>query len=503
MSILIELAVSIFFGIVEFIVQCITSLVGMQYDKKNNLSTRSRVDPPIIPGTSSAIEEPSFAMTQYEANTPLKQPEPMDSKEGIELLRSGKIDEAIALYSGVLLHTPNDAISHQYLGVAYAFKGQMELAAGHLEAAVRLNPTNPRCRYNLGELYEKQGRISDAVTQLEAAVRMDPAYSQAKQALSRIHASSPQPPSKLSALPVNMIYPNRYQKQFQAIMVRLWIVMGVGIGVSAWLLAAILRTPDGGELPSSWLFLFFPLWFGVTAYNLRCPACQRLLSLRQFLSATSQSILSCPNCGASIGDEGAKIEVMDGIQSAMGPLSTACAVLSWPITWLYLPNVPKPPDIDKLSTKLMAAGFVFLASIAFMAFSGFRRKEWDKAAQLVLAVMIICLVQVMLAIWSMVLIPSTLSLIPAAWAVKRGFDTDDMSPVFQAGFTAVSALALTVIVAMRILSSSAQLPVATIAPRSYNRINGSSRADVYKPFDTAQIIDSYFQPTVYLRFKAE
>jgi tetratricopeptide (TPR) repeat protein len=107
-------------------------------------------------------------------------------QQGVEHLRTGRVDEAIQRFSWVLTQMGNHFQAQQYLGIAYGTKGDITRAVTHLKFAIDLNANVPQTHFNLGVLYQKQGNIADAIRELEAALRLNPNYTQAQQALTQL-----------------------------------------------------------------------------------------------------------------------------------------------------------------------------------------------------------------------------------------------------------------------------------------------------------------------------
>ena len=103
----------------------------------------------------------------------------------VDLLRAGRLDEAISGLSSVLSHCSDDADARKYLGIAWGMKGDLTRAAENLEAAVDANSASAQAHYNLGLIYHRQGRSVAAFSQVEAALHLQPAYPQAESALAR------------------------------------------------------------------------------------------------------------------------------------------------------------------------------------------------------------------------------------------------------------------------------------------------------------------------------
>lgn len=60
------------------------------------------------------------------------------TEEGLRLLRSGRVGEAIKTLARVTSADPNDARARMYLGIACCQAGDSLRAAQHLEESIRL-----------------------------------------------------------------------------------------------------------------------------------------------------------------------------------------------------------------------------------------------------------------------------------------------------------------------------------------------------------------------------
>lgn len=110
-----------------------------------------------------------------------------DIKEQVMgLIRSGNIDEAVAVLGNASSKNPDDAQIHALLGVAYQQKNDKLHAVYHFEEALRLDES-AKNYYNLGAMYEFSHRIDEAVRQYNMAIEIDPEYTKAKNALDRLH----------------------------------------------------------------------------------------------------------------------------------------------------------------------------------------------------------------------------------------------------------------------------------------------------------------------------
>jgi tetratricopeptide (TPR) repeat protein len=75
---------------------------------------------------------------------------------GQYLLRTGKPEEAKALFQQALQLEPTSAVSRMNLALVALREGQLDQAAEHLEAALRIQPDWPEARQRLAEVNEKR-----------------------------------------------------------------------------------------------------------------------------------------------------------------------------------------------------------------------------------------------------------------------------------------------------------------------------------------------------------
>lgn len=95
---------------------------------------------------------------------------------GAELARSGRSADAIRELQAALQMRPDDAATHNNLGVVLtSVHGKEQEALEQFAAAVKLDPNYPEARVNLGlGLLQQPGRKQEAIAQLEAAMRLKP-----------------------------------------------------------------------------------------------------------------------------------------------------------------------------------------------------------------------------------------------------------------------------------------------------------------------------------------
>ncbi len=99
-----------------------------------------------------------------------------DLEAGLDAQRTGRIQEAEAIYRRVLLREPDDADAVHLLGMVCQETGRADEALRLLERAVALDPSAPHFHSNLGGLLGRLGRTQDAVRQFREAVRLRPNY---------------------------------------------------------------------------------------------------------------------------------------------------------------------------------------------------------------------------------------------------------------------------------------------------------------------------------------
>jgi tetratricopeptide (TPR) repeat protein len=96
------------------------------------------------------------------------------NNQGVELLKQGKIDEAVGPLLKAVESDPKNRDARLNLAFAYDRQGRIDEAIVQYEKAVELNPRNSIARNNLGVLYNKTGRYDEAIRELEKALEIDP-----------------------------------------------------------------------------------------------------------------------------------------------------------------------------------------------------------------------------------------------------------------------------------------------------------------------------------------
>src|SRR5512147_2522201 len=73
-------------------------------------------------------------------------------KQGVDLQKAGKLEEALAEYELALKPVPHFAVLAN-MGIIYAQLGRFEEAVAHYEQALKLAPNQPILRLNLALAY--------------------------------------------------------------------------------------------------------------------------------------------------------------------------------------------------------------------------------------------------------------------------------------------------------------------------------------------------------------
>ncbi len=83
-------------------------------------------------------------------------------RQANQLKRSGKLDEAIALYHQVIDINPHFAWAYHGLGDALAKQGSLDLAVTQYQKAIKINPNSAWFNYKLAETTAHRGKLNDA-----------------------------------------------------------------------------------------------------------------------------------------------------------------------------------------------------------------------------------------------------------------------------------------------------------------------------------------------------
>ncbi|MDR3633358.1 MAG: tetratricopeptide repeat-containing glycosyltransferase family protein [Isosphaeraceae bacterium] len=102
------------------------------------------------------------------------------NKEATELVRKGRLDEAVELYKRAIDTRPDFAEAYNNLGIVHGRQGHIDESIQCFNEALRLKPEYPEAHNNLGIALARQRRFEDAVGRLEEALRLRPSYPEAQ-----------------------------------------------------------------------------------------------------------------------------------------------------------------------------------------------------------------------------------------------------------------------------------------------------------------------------------
>ncbi|MGD0281007.1 MAG: tetratricopeptide repeat protein, partial [Dissulfurispiraceae bacterium] len=101
--------------------------------------------------------------------------------------------DSLTLWTYVIKSGPEDVpLAHNNLGIAYASKGQLDLAVAEYQTALRLKPDYAEAHFNLGIAYASKGQLDPAVAEYQTALRLKPAYTEVHNNLGIAYASKGQ-----------------------------------------------------------------------------------------------------------------------------------------------------------------------------------------------------------------------------------------------------------------------------------------------------------------------
>jgi tetratricopeptide (TPR) repeat protein len=129
-------------------------------------------------------------------------------KQAITAQQSGRIDEAIHIYQGLVEKYPNIPLLRSNLGAALAAQGHYSEAIAEYKRALKLEP-NPDVRLNLALAYYKAGDLDNAIQELKRVHSERPSNLQAITLLADCYLKSGQNKDVIALLtPVQQQYPD-------------------------------------------------------------------------------------------------------------------------------------------------------------------------------------------------------------------------------------------------------------------------------------------------------
>jgi tetratricopeptide (TPR) repeat protein len=108
---------------------------------------------------------------------------------GAELLKQGRLDEAIVEFRRAVEMDPSYVAALLNLGYAYERGGRIDEALGAYRKAIELEPGALFAHNNLGVLYDRKGLYDEAIAAFEKALRIDPSNVTVRQNLERARKS--------------------------------------------------------------------------------------------------------------------------------------------------------------------------------------------------------------------------------------------------------------------------------------------------------------------------
>ncbi|HEX4773121.1 MAG TPA: tetratricopeptide repeat protein [Bryobacteraceae bacterium] len=129
-------------------------------------------------------------------------------KQAVTAQQSGRLDDAIQIYQGLLAKYPNIALLRSNLGAALASKGRYAEAITEYNRALKTDP-NPEVRLNLALAYYKAGDLDNAIAALKQVHAERPSNLQAITLLADCYLKLGQNKQVVALLtPVEQQYPN-------------------------------------------------------------------------------------------------------------------------------------------------------------------------------------------------------------------------------------------------------------------------------------------------------
>jgi tetratricopeptide (TPR) repeat protein len=105
------------------------------------------------------------------------------TNRAIELLETGRVEEAMADLQKALEINSNDLYAHNDLGEALLQMGRVAEAIAHFQRAMDIDPNFAAVHNNLGDAYLHTGRVKEAIVHLRRALEINPNYFEARKNL--------------------------------------------------------------------------------------------------------------------------------------------------------------------------------------------------------------------------------------------------------------------------------------------------------------------------------
>ncbi len=126
-----------------------------------------------------------------EVKKEIKLPENMASEEyykhGLETIKKGGFDEAIAAWEKALELNPTMFDAYEKLGKAYYTQGKFDKAGQVYRKEIELKPDDPMVYFSLGVVYRMNEQYEDAVNMQQKAISLNPQLASAYNELGLIY----------------------------------------------------------------------------------------------------------------------------------------------------------------------------------------------------------------------------------------------------------------------------------------------------------------------------
>lgn len=96
------------------------------------------------------------------------------ASRGHERLTTGKLQEALDIFKGLVAASPYDSVFHCNLAATYAHLERFAEARESYTRALELNIGNVDALVGRSELFLREGNVAEALKDLQAALKWDP-----------------------------------------------------------------------------------------------------------------------------------------------------------------------------------------------------------------------------------------------------------------------------------------------------------------------------------------
>ncbi|WNG62964.1 tetratricopeptide repeat protein [Archangium gephyra] len=93
---------------------------------------------------------------------------------GHEMLKTGKFQDALDIFKGLVAASPYDSVFHCNLGSTYAHLEKYAEAKDEYTRALELNIGNVDALVGRSELLLREGNVNGAVQDIQSALKLDP-----------------------------------------------------------------------------------------------------------------------------------------------------------------------------------------------------------------------------------------------------------------------------------------------------------------------------------------